>query len=151
YIETITERVGREISTGRVIQQLQHIPDEETEVYFKAADVLVLPYARVYQSGVLFLAYSFGVPVVATNVGSFSEEVQEGKTGFLCRPCDPSDMAMAIERYFASDLFKNADRRRQITDDVVRSHSWELVGRITTDIYRALLDVSAGPTGVNNT
>src|ERR1019366_2627413 len=40
-----------------VIQRIYHIPDEETELYFKAADVLALPYTHIFQSGVLFLAY----------------------------------------------------------------------------------------------
>src|SRR5207248_3923167 len=42
----------------RIIQRIEYIPDEETEIYFKAADVLVLPYTHVFQSGVLFLGYS---------------------------------------------------------------------------------------------
>ena len=67
----------------------EFIPDEETEIYFKAADVLVLPYRHIYQSGVLFLGYSFGLPVLAADVGSLKDEIVEGKTGFVFRPEDP--------------------------------------------------------------
>ena len=35
-------------------------------LYFSAADVVVLPYYEVTQSGVLHIAYAFGKPVVAT-------------------------------------------------------------------------------------
>jgi glycosyltransferase involved in cell wall biosynthesis len=52
------------------------------EVYLKAADVMVLPYNEIFQSGVLFLGYSFGLPVIATDVGSFREEIVEGERGF---------------------------------------------------------------------
>ncbi len=62
-------------------ERIQFIPDEEMELYFKAADVLVLPYKEIFQSGVLFLAYSFGLPVVATDVGSFREDIVEGVHG----------------------------------------------------------------------
>ena len=51
-----------------MIQRIEYIPDEETEVYFKAADVLILPYVHVFQSGVLFLGYSFGLPAIAADV-----------------------------------------------------------------------------------
>jgi glycosyltransferase involved in cell wall biosynthesis len=61
----------------KVIQRIHHVPDEEAELYFKAADVLVLPYTHIFQSGVLFLAYSFGLPVIAADVGSFHEDVME--------------------------------------------------------------------------
>ena len=50
--------------------RIEHIPDADVELYFKSADVLVMPYTNIFQSGVLFLAFSFGVPVIATDVGA---------------------------------------------------------------------------------
>ena len=85
-----------------MLLRAEYIPDEETELYFKAADVLVLPYRHIYQSGVLFLGYSFGLPVLAADVGTLKDEIIEGKTGFVFRPEDPVDLASAIERYFAA-------------------------------------------------
>jgi len=43
-------------------------------------------------------------PWVATDVGSFREEIVEGETGFVCRPGDVADLAGTLEKYFASDL-----------------------------------------------
>ena len=63
----------------RVIAKIEYVPDEETELYFKAADVLILPYTHVFQSGVLFLGYSFGLPAIAADVGSLKEEIIEGR------------------------------------------------------------------------
>ena len=103
---------------GRILLRAEFIPDDETEVYFKAADVLVLPYRHIYQSGVLFLGYSFGLPVLAADVGSLKDEIVEGKTGFVFRPEDPVDLARTIERYFASDLYAELNsrgRRYEIT------------------------------------
>src|SRR5262249_33799494 len=67
----------------RIIRKIEYVPDEDTEIYFKAADVLVLPYTYIFQSGVLFLGYSFGLPVIASNTGSMQEDVIPGKTGFI--------------------------------------------------------------------
>ena len=47
----------------------------------KAADVIALPYKEIFQSGVLFLAYTFGLPVVATDVGIFSRGDYRGQHG----------------------------------------------------------------------
>src|SRR4029077_19818763 len=106
-------RIQQKIVCGgmrdRVNARIEYIPDEETEVYFKAADVLILPYTEVFQSGVLFLSYSFGLPAIAADVGCLRDEVIEGRTGFLCKPRDPADIAAAIETYFESELFKNLD------------------------------------------
>ncbi len=67
----------------RLIAKIEYVPDEETELYFKAADVLILPYTHVFQSGVLFLGYSFGLPAIAADVGSLKEEIIEGRN-WLC-------------------------------------------------------------------
>src|SRR5438094_6340159 len=70
YLHEIQETISRGMSRGRVLQKIAYSSAEETEVYFKAADVFVLPYTNIFQSGVLFLGYSFGLPVVAADVGS---------------------------------------------------------------------------------
>lgn len=123
----------------QVLQEIRHIADSEIEVYFKAADVLALPYTQIFQSGVLFMSYSFGLPVIATNVGSFEKDIIPGKTGFVCRPRDPSDLARVIEMYFDSDLFKTlGERRADIQSLTAATHSWEIVADRTANVYAGL-------------
>jgi len=139
YFDNIQRTIAGDASSDRVIQRIEFIPDEETETYFKAADVLVLPYTEVFQSGVLFLGYSFGLPVVAADVGSLKEEIVEGRTGFLCKPRDPADIAAAIGTYFESDLFKNLDdERHNIREYANNLHSWDVVGDKTVQVYAGL-------------
>ena len=140
YLRDIQATVEKDSSRERVMQKIEFIPDDETELYFKAADVLVLPYTRIFQSGVLFLAYSFGLPVIASDVASFRDDIIEGQTGSLCRPCDEVDLANAIETYFESDLFKTLHRRRQEIQDYANTrNSWEVVGERTCSVYADLL------------
>ena len=140
YWFPIREALREDVQKGRALLRAEHIPDEETELYFKAADVLVLPYRDIYQSGILFLGYSFGLPALAANVGSLKDEMVEGRTGFLFRPEDPTDLARAIERYFASDLYRHLGRRRQeIQDYAKQGHDWNIVGQATIDVYDGLL------------
>jgi D-inositol-3-phosphate glycosyltransferase len=140
YLGEVQRTVTREVDRGRIILKIEFIPDEEMEVYLKAADVLVLPYKEIFQSGVLFLGYSFGLPVIATDVGSFREEIVEGRTGFLCRPADPADLAKTMETYFASDLYRNLGVRRQdIRDYADVHHSWDAVAELTRNVYAELL------------
>jgi len=140
YWESIHREIQEYVEKGRIISRLEFIPDSETEVYFKAADVLVLPYREIFQSGVIFLGYSFGLPVLAADVGSLKEEIVDGKTGFVFSPEDPIDLARAIEQFFASDLFGNLNQRRcDIQEFARKRHSWELVGQVTKGIYADLL------------
>ena len=98
YWHDIRESIRRDRSAAKVIQRITFVPDRETEVYFKAADVLVLPYAGVFQSGVLFLSYSFGLPVIATDVGSFRDDIVPGRWGTSSGSCEPPDSGQGHRR-----------------------------------------------------
>lgn len=128
------------VGKGRALLRADFIPDDETEVYFKAADILVLPYRYIYQSGVLFLSYSFGLPVLVADVGSLKDEVLEGKTGFVFKPEDPADLARAIETYFASNLYAGLEAQRQkIKSFAAEGHSWNVVGLAVMNTYAGML------------
>ncbi len=140
YWKQIHEGIARSGIRDRIIQRIEYIPDEETELFFKAADVLILPYTRVFQSGVLFLGYSFGLPAVAADIGTLKEEIIEGKTGFVSKPQDPSDLANVITNYFESELFRDLETRRaEIKAFANERYSWDKVVRATTAVYSDLL------------
>jgi D-inositol-3-phosphate glycosyltransferase len=139
YWNQIQLIISRSGIRDRIIERIEYVPDEETELYFKAADVLILPYTRVFQSGVLFLGYSFGLPAIAADVGTLKEEIIEDETGFVFRPQDPSDLAKTIRRYFASELFRElASRRPKIKQYANERYSWSKVAAITTSVYSNL-------------
>lgn len=139
YWRLVQDEISRRGVGERIIERIEFIPDEETEVYFKAADVLVLPYTHIFQSGVLVLAYNFGLPVIASDVGSLREDIVEGKTGYIFRPTDSADMARTIRKYFESDLYRQLElRRRDIREYAHQRFSWATVGEITRDVYANL-------------
>ncbi|HYZ82796.1 MAG TPA: glycosyltransferase family 4 protein [Bryobacteraceae bacterium] len=141
YTTNIRDAIRSEALREQVTARLEFIPDEDTEVYFKAADVAVLPYTSIFQSGVLFLAYRFGLPVIASDVGSFRLDIVEGQTGFLCRPCDAGDLARTINKYFDSPLFKSlAERRQFIRQYAETRQSWDVIGAETRGVYVQLLN-----------
>jgi D-inositol-3-phosphate glycosyltransferase len=141
YWKSIQTEISRPGLQDRVSAQIQHIPDEDVEMYFKAADVLALPYIQIFQSGVPFLAYNFGLPVIATDVGSLREDVIEGTTGMICRPRSGADLAEAVMAYFRSELFRQLERRRpMIREFAMQRYSWAKVAVITMAAYSQLLD-----------
>lgn len=124
---------------GSLVLKQEFIPDEDIPMYFAAADVLALPYTEIFQSGVLFLGYSYGIPVIATDVGELREDVVEGRTGFMCQPCNADSLARTIEKYFASELFRELDRRREdIRNYATERHSWSNVAVVTGSVYSEL-------------
>jgi glycosyltransferase involved in cell wall biosynthesis len=140
YWSEIKEAIRDDVQSRRILLRADFIPDEEAEIYFKAADVLVLPYRHIYQSGVLFTGFNFGLPALVADVGSLKDDIIEGKTGIVFRPEDSVDLAGAIDRYFASDLFKGlSSHRLGIRDFATERHSWDVVGQMTMSVYAGLL------------
>src|SRR3954463_3581852 len=73
---------------------LRFVTGAELAGAFRAADLVVLPYREIDQSGVLFTALAFGKPILATRVGGFSEV-----PGIeLVAPGDAGALAAALTR-----------------------------------------------------
>jgi glycosyltransferase involved in cell wall biosynthesis len=115
------------------------VPEEKLPLYFLAADVVVLPYLRVYQSGILHVAYAFGRPVVAFAAGSLAEYVRDGHSGLLVRPGDSQALAEAL-----CALLRDAAARRRMGSYARRmanktQYSWQQTAKDTLAVYERVL------------
>jgi glycosyltransferase involved in cell wall biosynthesis len=63
---------------ANIVCRFEFVENADIATYFRAADALVMPYRHIDQSGVLFLAFRFGLPVVAFDVGALREYIQDG-------------------------------------------------------------------------
>lgn len=84
----------------------KYVPNEEVNLYFAACDIAVLPYTSATGSGVVQLAFGCERPVVTTRVGSLSEVVIHGKTGYLIDPGDTQSIAESVIDYFSNSKEK---------------------------------------------
>ena len=120
---SIYDRLIEAQSIGdRVVFLDRYVPNEEVGLYFSAADVVVLPYREATQSGIIQIAFGFGVPVITTDVGGLGEVVRHGKTGFVVPPDDPRALADAVTRFYMEE--HGASFSKNIMDDRDR-FSWE--------------------------
>jgi glycosyltransferase involved in cell wall biosynthesis len=85
---------------GSVTIEDSYVPNERVAVYFRAADLVALPYVSATASGIVQIAYGFDKPVLTTRVGSLPEVVVDGETGYLVPPADPEALAAAIVEFF---------------------------------------------------
>jgi glycosyltransferase involved in cell wall biosynthesis len=96
------------------------------------------------------LAYSFGLSVLATDVGSLRGDIVKGRTGMSYRPMDANDLADTINAYFGSQMFNNLQfTAKCIMDYGNRKYSWEEVANITCGVYDELIDDCRGERGIN--
>lgn len=70
------------------------IEDDEIGNYFALKNTIaVLPYIDATQSGVIPIAFEFGTPVIASNVGGLKEQLDEGHMGLFYDNNEPERLA----------------------------------------------------------
>lgn len=120
---TWRERVAAPELRGRVHLDPRYIPDDEVGRLVAGHHVVLAPYRSATQSAVVPLAFAAGRPVVASRVGGLAEVVDDGGSGALVPPGDPTALADAVERLGQRlDAFAaNAARRSPKWEDVVEA------------------------------
>jgi D-inositol-3-phosphate glycosyltransferase len=122
----------------QVLTRIEYIPDKEVGIYYSAADVVALPYIEAYQSAVLYMAYSFARPVVASAIGGLAEVVEDGVTGLLVPPTDVDRMASALVSLLQDTEMAGTMGKRGRT--LVETHySWRETARRTVQLYSEVL------------
>jgi glycosyltransferase involved in cell wall biosynthesis len=81
-----------------------YIPDNKVPLFFGAADVCILPYKSATQSGITSIAYHFGVPIIATDVGGLKESIVHKSTGLIVAEPSSTLIAESVKFYFDNNL-----------------------------------------------
>lgn len=127
YIDRIAELAAND---DRVILHLRFIDDASIQNYMNAADVVVLPFAKILTSGSTILAMSFGRAVVAPAMGCLSELLSPN-CGILYDPTELNSLRETLESCFAADLNVLGAAAR----DRVRTFRTEEFARLTVQSY----------------
>jgi len=134
YKEQI-DRLGIEASC---VTHIRFIPDEEVATYYAVADIVVLPYRCIYQSGVLLMAMSYRKPVLVSDLPGMLDIVQDGETGFVFKKNDSASLAAKLSSVLMDNegLLRVSDKGYTF---IVTHHDWNAIGRRTAALYEAVL------------
>jgi glycosyltransferase involved in cell wall biosynthesis len=112
------------------------VPDQELAAYFRRADLVVLPYREIDQSGVLFTALAFGAPLLLSAVGGFPELAEQGAAA-LVAPGDAAALAQQLRR-----LLADRPARERLAAGARAAaggrYSWDEIAREHLELYAAL-------------
>jgi glycosyltransferase involved in cell wall biosynthesis len=112
------------------------VTDAQIPAYFRRADLAVLPYREIDQSGVLFTALAFGKPMVLTAVGGFPEIAATGAAE-LVSPGDPAALHLTLAELLRDDA-KRASLAQHAAAAAAGPYSWDRAAQATLAAYRAL-------------
>jgi glycosyltransferase involved in cell wall biosynthesis len=135
-VEPLREAAARAGATVRFVDRF--VTDPEIPAFFRRADVVVLPYRRIDQSGVLYTALAFGKAMVLSDVGGFGEIGREHGAAELVPPEDPAALRAALQHLIDHPGAREAlaARARAAAEG---PFSWDEIGRRTLDLYEELV------------
>jgi glycosyltransferase involved in cell wall biosynthesis len=122
---------------GRVRLLPRFIPDPEIPALLRRADLLVLPYRQVEQSGVLYAGLAFGKAMILSDVGGLAEVAREHGAGRLVPAGDAAALATALRGLIADP----AERERLAAAAraaAAGAFSWDAIAARTIELYRSL-------------
>jgi len=121
-----------------------YIPDEDVAIFYRSADLVVLPYRRIYQSGVLLMAMSYGLPVMVSDLEGMVEIIQDNINGFIFKTGDVESLSSNL-----IDALNDPDRLKRIAshgfEKVVHNHDWKIIGKKTVELYKDTLYENCNP------
>lgn len=133
--EEYDKQISRLGIADNLIIKAGYLPDKEVEPYYAAADINVCPYESATQSAIVQVAYGFGIPVLATNVGGLPDVVSDGKTGYIVEPKNPKAIAGAVV-----DFYEN-NRINEMASSILaqeKRFSWDRMSDCVEKLYQII-------------
>lgn len=115
------------------------LSDEELYQEINAADLIVLPYRAISQSGVLLLSIYFGKLIICSDLPSFKETMQ-GEDGnsldndLFFKNEDADSLRVLIMRYIDGKIDEEAVRKR--VNHIKSLNSWQSAAKATIEVYK---------------
>ncbi len=117
---------------------LKYISDNEIQIYLKAADIVVFPYRKVFTSGGILLAMSFGKPIIAPRLGCISD-VLDHSGSYLYDPMHSNELYETMKKA----VFEKSRHAKMGSHNLnmAKRFNWTNMARNTRDIYLDLLKI----------
>jgi len=134
YLDSLIEQAGPD---PRILLRPEYVPDDEVQIFCNAADVSVLPYRDVTTSGAVWLAFSFGLPVIAPDRPPFRALIEDGR-GLGYDAEHTQGLTAALQQAQALD----GERVRAAIRRFLEGHDWHTIAMIHAAVYHRLVTPS---------
>jgi D-inositol-3-phosphate glycosyltransferase len=114
---------------------IRYIPDAEVPFFYRCADLVILPYRRIYQSGVVLEAMSYGSAVLVSDIAGMLEVIEHELTGFVFRNQDAHHLAQRVGEIFSAPGHTQAVAKNGF-DLVNTRNDWTRLGVQTHHCYQ---------------
>jgi glycosyltransferase involved in cell wall biosynthesis len=113
-----------------------HVADADVATYFKACDIVCLPFTSITTSGSVLLALTFGKPLIAPQTGALTDI--PAAAGYIYDPALPGALQQTLHTAIVQHhtLLTKGKAARAYADTL----SWDKLATKTYDFYVRLLE-----------
>ena len=126
--------------SSRLHPVIRYITNDERNMLFNFSDLVVLPHRKIYQSGVLLKAMSYGLPVIASDLPANKLIINENN-GVLFNTGNASDLAQKI-----NELIMDEEKRKSMAENakefVKINNDWENIASDFLNMFSKTTDVN---------
>ena len=112
----------------------KYIPENELCDYYGCADVIVLPYKIIFQSGVLMMSSSFIVPIIVSDLEPFLDIIDDQKNGLVFKVNDVKSLAEKLIFSINSSEKMNSYAKNNF-EKIKNQYDWTKIGKLNKDVY----------------
>lgn len=119
-----------------IIYEDSFVTPEEFEAYLRLSDVLLLPYRKISQSGVMLTAISRHIPFVVTDVGGLAEPLTVEKVGWSIKRPDVHELQYMMEFLYRHPSEIDAVKKdKKAWGCVSAIYGWDNAAKLTMECY----------------
>jgi glycosyltransferase involved in cell wall biosynthesis len=134
YQKIITENNLSE----NIILHTHFVSHEDVKYYYSASDLIILPYKKIFQSGVLMMSMSYEKAVLVSDLDPLTEVVQDMKTGFVFESGNPKSLSEKLNRILL-DSNKLEEVRINGLNHIKSKYDWLEIGKEMKKSYQSIL------------
>ena len=116
---------------------IKFIDHKDVSLYYASSDIVVLPYRRIYQSGVLMMSLCYKKPVIVSDLPSFKEIIVDQENGVFFSSDDSVSLANAVSKLMSDNGLVELVRKNAY-NLMEQKFSWQRIGKLTNDAYNKI-------------
>ncbi len=138
---TSSEKYSKMISNLKIEKvvhtNFSYIPNDEIHLYFQKSDVVVLPYKKIYQSGVLLLSMSYGRVCLCSDLDAFKEIVVDNETGYIFENKNVDSLSKKILEIYKdkSDITRIENNAQEL---LKKNFGWNNIAIMSIELYQTV-------------
>ena len=119
------------------ILHTKFIPDDDVAHYYCACDLVILPYTKIYQSGVLMMTLSYEKPVLVSDLPPLKEVIEDNVNGFLFECENSYDLAKKTNQLLSNTVLVEKAKLKGV-ELIKTKYNLDKIGEATKQAYTTL-------------